>query len=179
MTHQLDFARIPSPIGELLIACNQHALLVLDYLDYETRMHQLLSRRFGAQAYTLNPHPDPLQMVSRVEAYFHGELRAFDDVPVDTGGTPFQQQVWLALRTIPPGSTLSYGALATHIGHPTASRAVGRTNGLNPIAIVLPCHRVVGSTNALTGYAGGLQRKEWLLRHEGWQHASPQTRLVL
>lgn len=179
LIHQLDFVRVPSPIGELLVACNQHALLVLDYLDYEARMHELLTRRFGAHAYQLNAHADPLGMVSRVAAYFAGELHAFDDVPVDTGGTPFQQQVWHALRHIPVGSTMSYGALAAHIGHPTASRAVGRTNGLNPIAIVLPCHRVVGSTNALTGYAGGLQRKEWLLRHEGWPHVSPQARLGL
>jgi methylated-DNA-[protein]-cysteine S-methyltransferase len=176
---QLNFARLPSPVGELLIAATPQTLLVLDYSDYEARMHQLLARRYGTDNYQLVPHPDPLQMVSRVTAYFAGQLNVFDDVPVDTGGTPFQQQVWHALRTIAPGTTISYGTLAARIGHPTASRAVGRTNGLNPIAIVLPCHRVVGSTMALTGYAGGLHRKAWLLTHEGWSHTDRQTRLPL
>ncbi|WP_277876371.1 methylated-DNA--[protein]-cysteine S-methyltransferase [Anabaena azotica] len=86
--------------------------------------------------------------------------------PVDTGGTPFQQQVWLALLTIPWGTTISYGQLAAKVNKPTASRAVGLANSLNPIAIVLPCHRVIGANNLLTGYAGGLERKRWLLNHE-------------
>ena len=176
---QLDFARVPSPVGELLIAATSQALLVLDYSDYEARMHQLLTRRYGAGNYHLVPHPDPLQMVSRVNAYFAGQLQAFDDIAVDTGGTPFQQQVWYALRQIPAGTTISYSALATRIGHPTASRAVGRTNGLNPVAIVLPCHRVVGLNQALTGYAGGLHRKAWLLNHEGWAHTDRQVALPL
>lgn len=179
MTLQLDFVQIPSPIGDILIACNDQALLVLDYIDYADRMHELLARRYAGAAYQLNPHPNPLTMVTRLQAYFAGDFHAFDDVVVDTGGTPFQQRVWMALRDIAPGTTTSYGALAARLGQPSASRAVGRTNGLNPIAIVLPCHRVVGSTNALTGYAGGLHRKEWLLRHEGWRHAAPQARLAL
>lgn len=179
MTHQLDFVQMPSPIGDILIACNADALLVLDYIDYADRMHELLARRYLGVAYQLNPHPNPLGMVTRMQAYFAGDFHAFDDVVVDTGGTPFQQRVWLALRDIPVGSTTSYGALAARLGQPTASRAVGRTNGLNPIAIVLPCHRVVGSSNALTGYAGGLHRKTWLLRHEGWLSDMPQIRMAL
>ena len=165
---QLTLAKIASPIGELLLACNDHAVHVLDYIDYIDRMHQLLAHRYGHDGYTLVEKSDPLEAVSRIKAYFAGDLIACDDLPVDTGGTPFQQTVWLALRTIPAGTAISYGTLAQRIGRPTASRAVGRTNGLNPIAIILPCHRVVGSNNALTGYAGGLHRKEWLLRHEGW-----------
>ncbi|WP_179198046.1 methylated-DNA--[protein]-cysteine S-methyltransferase [Nostoc sp. T09] len=92
---------------------------------------------------------------------------SLDDIPVSTGGTLFQEQVWLALRNIPWGNTISYGELAARIGKPTAYRAVGMANSLNPVAIALPCHRVVGANAALTGYAGGLERKRWLLAHEG------------
>jgi methylated-DNA-[protein]-cysteine S-methyltransferase len=103
----------------------------------------------------------------RVRAYLDGELHALDDIAVDPGGTEFQQTVWSALRRIPVGETRTYGQVAASIGRPTASRAVGHANGSNPVAIVIPCHRVIGSHAALTGYAGGLPRKQWLLRHEG------------
>lgn len=165
---QLTLTQIMSPLGELLLACSKHAVHVLDYSDYRHRMHQLLAQRYGREGYSLSEKSDPLEAVSRIKAYFAGDLTACDRLPVDSGGTPFQQKVWLALRDIPAGTAISYGTLAQRIGHATASRAVGRTNALNPIAIILPCHRVVGSNNALTGYAGGLQRKAWLLRHEGW-----------
>ncbi len=175
---ELAYMRMDSPVGELLIACSDTALQVLDYIDYEERMHQLLKRRYGT-AYQLHQADNPLNMRTRMQAYFGGDLAAIDDIPVETGGTPFQQRVWAALRTIPAGQVATYGIQATRIGQPTASRAVGRTNGLNPVAIVLPCHRVIGSNTKLTGYAGGLWRKEWLLRHEGWSGAIVQSTLSL
>ena len=101
----------------------------------------------------------------QLEAYFSGGLRSFD-LPLATSGTPFQQQVWAALREVPYGSTCTYAELAAAIGHPTAVRAVGAANGRNPVCVVVPCHRVVGSGGSLTGYAGGLDRKSWLLAHE-------------
>jgi methylated-DNA-[protein]-cysteine S-methyltransferase len=109
--------------------------------------------------------------VAALTRYFDGELTALDTIPVAFRGTPFQEQVWTALRTIAAGTTLSYGALARRIGRPTAVRAVGLANGSNPIGVVVPCHRVVGSDGSLTGYGGGLERKRWLLEHEA-RHAT-------
>jgi methylated-DNA-[protein]-cysteine S-methyltransferase len=103
---------------------------------------------------------------SALAAYFGGDLGALGAVAVDPDGTPFQRRVWAALRTIPAGETRSYGELARRIGHPSASRAVGAANGANPIWVVVPCHRVIGASGALTGYAGGLDVKRWLLAHE-------------
>lgn len=103
-----------------------------------------------------------------MQRYFAGELSIIDDLPVKTAGTDFQRQVWQELRKIPCGETISYGELAQRINRPTASRAVGMANGLNPISIVVPCHRVIGQQGALTGYAGGVERKRWLLMHEGY-----------
>jgi methylated-DNA-[protein]-cysteine S-methyltransferase len=101
--------------------------------------------------------------------YFAGDLGAIDKLPVKTAGTPFQRAVWNALREIPRGATESYGQLAERIGRPTAVRAVGLANGSNPIGIVVPCHRVIGANGSLTGYGGGMERKRWLLDHEGAQ----------
>lgn len=101
----------------------------------------------------------------QLEAYWRGELRAFD-VALAPPGTPFQRRVWAALRTIPYGQTWSYRQLAEQVGQPTASRAVGAANGRNPVFVVVPCHRVVGTSGRLTGYAGGLDLKRWLLDHE-------------
>jgi methylated-DNA-[protein]-cysteine S-methyltransferase len=102
-----------------------------------------------------------------VRAYLGGDLRALDDVAVNAGGTPFQARVWNELRRIPAGTTITYGELARRLGQPSANRAVGHANSLNPVAIVVPCHRVIGADATLTGYAGGLDRKRWLLQHEG------------
>lgn len=109
--------------------------------------------------------------LGQLREYFAGTRSQFD-LPLAPRGTAFQRQVWEALRPIPHGSTTSYGAIAASIGRPTASRAVGAANGQNPIAIVVPCHRVVGSTGALTGYGGGMDRKRWLLDHEAAQRQS-------
>ncbi len=112
----------------------------------------------------------------QLSAYFAGSLHAFD-LPLAVGGTPFQREVWAALATIPYGETWSYAKLAAEIGRPRAVRAVGLANGRNPVSIVMPCHRVVGSNGSLTGYGGGLAAKEWLLAHEragsaAWSNAS-------
>ena len=102
-----------------------------------------------------------------LQRYFAGKLQAIDEIPVQTGGTPFQSNVWRALRTIPAGTTLSYGRMAHQLKCPLAVRAVGFANGSNPISIVIPCHRLIGADGSLTGYGGGLERKRWLLEHEG------------
>jgi methylated-DNA-[protein]-cysteine S-methyltransferase len=99
-------------------------------------------------------------------AYFDGDVRALDALPVKTQGTAFQSEVWAALRAIPVGQTRSYGQLAAAIGRPSAVRAVGLANGSNPVGVIVPCHRVIGANGTLTGYAGGLERKRWLLAHE-------------
>lgn len=157
--------RVPSPIGEILLVCGADGLCALDFAGYEERMHRLLRARFGAAM--MRESSNPGGFADRVSAYFAGRMDAFDDAPLGMGGSPFQRMVWEGLRAIPPGETVTYGMLAARLGRPSASRAVGLANSLNPIAIAVPCHRVVGSKGALTGYAGGLERKRWLLDHEG------------
>jgi O-6-methylguanine DNA methyltransferase len=102
-----------------------------------------------------------------LDAYLAGDLAVLDDIPVDLGGTEFQAKVWAALRTIPVGETWSYRELAEAVGAPKAFRAVGTANGSNPVSVVVPCHRVVRNDGGLGGYGGGVERKAWLLRHEG------------
>jgi methylated-DNA-[protein]-cysteine S-methyltransferase len=157
--------RIGSAIGTILVVSDGARLCALDYSGYEHRMMRLLRARYGA--IRLRPTRNPAGLSGRVRAYLAGTLRAIDDVAVDTGGTPFQRRVWSALRKIPAGQTLTYGGLAGRLGIPAASRAVGHAVSLNPVAIVVPCHRVIGADGTLTGYAGGLDRKRWLLTHEG------------
>ena len=156
---------IDSEIGPLVIITDARALCALDFGDCEERMKELLTRRF--EDLVLRHEANPLGVSEMLRAYLDGDLHALDGVAVDPGGTEFQQTVWSALRKIPVGATRTYGQLAASIGRPTASRAVGLANACNPVAIVIPCHRVIGSNAALTGYAGGLPRKQWLLRHEG------------
>jgi methylated-DNA-[protein]-cysteine S-methyltransferase len=156
---------IDSAIGPIVIVTDARALCALDFGDCEERMKELLTRRF--EDLVLRHEANPLGVGEKIHAYLDGDLHALDDVAVDPGGTEFQQTVWSALRKIPVGTTRTYSQLAASIGRPTASRAVGLANGRNPVAIVIPCHRVIGSNAALTGYAGGLLRKQWLLRHEG------------
>ena len=129
-------------------------------------MHRLLARHYGADTFTLTPAQSPPGVASVMAAYFDGDIHAIDSLPVATGGTAFQKSVWQALRSIPAGETISYGELAKRLGNPAAVRAVGLANGANPIGIVVPCHRVIGANGSLTGYGGGLERKQWLLNHE-------------
>ena len=157
--------RVDSPLGTLLLVSGGGRLCALDFHDYAARMERLLRARYGE--YRLRDADAPASLSSALRAYFGGDACAVDAIVVDTGGTAFQREVWAALRAIPSGTTETYGALARRIGKPNAARAVGITNALNPIAIVVPCHRLIGANATLTGYAGGLHRKAWLLRHEG------------
>jgi len=156
---------VDSPIGPLTLVMDARTACALEFTDVEDRLIAQLARRFGR--FVLRRRRDPLGVREKLEAYFAGDLRAIDAIAVNPGGTPFQQAVWRALRKIPPGKTSSYGRLAARLGRPAAPRAVGRANALNPVAIVIPCHRLIGSDAGLTGYAGGVERKGWLLRHEG------------
>jgi methylated-DNA-[protein]-cysteine S-methyltransferase len=127
-------------------------------------MHRLLRVHYGR--YALSQGGDTRRVRAALDAYFDGDLAVLDSIPTATGGTPFQRAVWNALRGIEPSTTRSYGQIAKNLGRTNSSRAVGAANGANPIAIVVPCHRVVGANGTLTGYAGGLERKRWLLDHE-------------
>ena len=162
----LTLDRMETDIGTLLLVCDGNGTLrALDFADYEQRMRSLLQRHYGT--YTLTDSNAPATLRSALSAYFAGNAAALGGVPVATAGTAFQRSVWAALRRIPAGETRSYGELAAMLGKPGASRAVGLANGSNPIGIVVPCHRVIGANGTLTGYAGGLTRKRWLLAHEG------------
>ena len=153
-----------SPLGPVALASDGRALVALDFCSAD-RMGARLCARFG-DGVAIREVADPLGLSARVRAYFAGDLGALAALPVDGGGTAFQQRVWAALREIPAGETRSYSALAARLGMPRASRAVGFANGRNPIAIAVPCHRVVGADGSLGGYAGGIERKRWLLAHE-------------
>jgi methylated-DNA-[protein]-cysteine S-methyltransferase len=164
---QLFLERIPSPVGDVILGTDDVGVLrVLDFADYEARMRRLLQRQYGAKAFSLTDAVKPSKAASVLGAYFDGDLTAIDRLEIANGGTAFQRRVWAALRSIPARSTTTYGALAARLGMPRAARAVGLANGANPIAIVVPCHRVIGSDGALTGYGGGIDRKRWLLAHE-------------
>ena len=162
----LTLDRIATPVGEVLLVTDADgAVRALDFSDYEPRMMRLLGRHAPDADLISGRAPEAVRQA--VEAYFAGEAKALDGLKVKTGGTDFQRSVWAALRAIPAGETRSYGQLAAAIGSPKAVRAAGLANGQNPIAVIVPCHRVIGANGTLTGYAGGLERKKWLLEHEG------------
>ncbi len=166
-TLQLWIDRINTPIGELLVIFDQDEnLRAADWTDHEDRMRRLLRLHYGESGFRIEPASHPNGLTRAIGNYFAGELTAIDILPVKTGGTPFQRQVWHALRRIPCGATVSYAELAQRIGRPAAVRAVGLANGSNPVGIVVPCHRVIGANGSLTGYGGGIERKRWLLEHE-------------
>jgi methylated-DNA-[protein]-cysteine S-methyltransferase len=156
---------IESPIGQISIVVDDDRLCAVDFADYQARMMKLLARRY--RSVELVPQNNPLGLAARLQAYLAGDPIDLNEIPVRMGGTAFQQQVWRKLTEIPVGEVWTYGQLAKSIDRPTASRAVGMANSLNPIAIVVPCHRVIGAQGKLTGYAGGLDRQRWLLQHEG------------
>jgi methylated-DNA-[protein]-cysteine S-methyltransferase len=167
-TARPTYAVVGSPVGPLTLVASGGALTGL-YMSMQR--HAPVPEAFG--------EPDTgrqgalLAAAARqLEEYFDGERTGFD-LPLALDGTPFQRRVWAALRGIPYGQTISYGQLADRIGQPTAPRAVGLANGKNPIGIIVPCHRVVGADGSLTGYGGGIERKQYLLAHE--RRVSGQT----
>lgn len=160
----LSIDRLTTPIGPIWLVFDDAALRALDFEPFRNRIEERLRRHHGA--FELNERAAPAEWASAFDRYFAGALDAPDTLPVATGGTPFQREVWAALRRVPAARPTTYGALAAQLGRTGASRAVGMANHCNPIAIVVPCHRVVGSDGALTGYAGGVERKAWLLEHE-------------
>jgi methylated-DNA-[protein]-cysteine S-methyltransferase len=164
---QLFTERLKTPIGVMIVITDDAGnLRTTDWTDHEVRMNRFLEIHYGKNGLRLAPAPKQTAVASAIDRYFGGELATIDSIPVKTGGTEFQQEVWRALREIPCGSTISYGQLAKQIRRPKAVRAVGLANGSNPIGVVVPCHRVIGSNGSLTGYGGGLERKKWLLEHE-------------
>lgn len=162
-------ARLASPLGDLFAVVDRAERLVqLDFVDARSRAasERELESRCARRGHSLAWEPRALAHVAAaLERWFEGRLFAFE-LALAPAGTPFQHAVWDALRRVPYGATTSYGELARAIGRPTAARAVGRANGSNPIAIVVPCHRAIGTSGALTGYAGGLERKRALLALE-------------
>ena len=158
------YTTMQSPIGLLLILGDGRAVTAVHMQSGPSAVVRPAAAREDAQALAAP--------VRELREYFAGEREAFD-LPLAPGGTPFQRAVWTALLTIPYGQTASYGEIARRIGAPAASRAVGLANGRNPIAVVIPCHRVIGASGALTGYGGGLDRKRWLLAHESRQARLP------
>jgi methylated-DNA-[protein]-cysteine S-methyltransferase len=160
--------RLDTPTGSMLIVTDDdQRLRAVDWEDHEPRMQRLLRRHYGVDGARLLETRRVSPAGRALRAYFEGALDALDTLPTATSGTPFQRAVWDALRRIPLGQTTSYGRLAAAMDRPKATRAVGLANGANPIAIVVPCHRVIGADASLTGYGGGVDRKRWLLAHEG------------
>ena len=155
VAHAIAHATRPSPVGPLTIVASPTAVVAI-HLGADVPL---------AASRPATDHPIIDAAAAQLAAYFAGELTTFD-VPLAPEGTEFQQKVWMLLRAIPYGETRTYGQLATKLRRPTASRAVGAANGRNPLGIIVPCHRVIDASGDLTGYAGGLPMKKWLLAHE-------------
>jgi methylated-DNA-[protein]-cysteine S-methyltransferase len=163
----INYTYMESPVGRLLLAGDEEGLRLIGFAEGKNQPKPESDWRY---------HTEPLQkVVGQLSDYFAGNRRRFD-LPLQLRGTPFQRVVWRALQDIPYGQTISYGELARRIGNPKGSRAVGLANGSNPIAIVVPCHRVIGSNGKLTGYGGGLCHKETLLELER-KHGAAQAAL--
>lgn len=168
--------RLPTPIGEMLIVADHEGKMRFSgWMDHEADLRQFLQTQCGRDGFALETAADRRDATRALAAYFAGDLKAIDRLQVKTNGTPFQHEVWIALRAIPCGTTVSYAQLARQIGRPDAVRAVGLANGANPIGVVVPCHRVIGANGKLTGYGGGIERKAWLLRHEAEHSAQSFT----
>ncbi len=166
---RLTHDTLDTPIGRLLIvyagAAAGDEVVYVDFDEDHDRCRRHMTRRYGACAIDRRSAPHPAH--TALVRYFAGDIGALESVAVSPGGTETQRRVWSALRTIPAGRTLTYGRLAAQVGMPNGARAVGGINGFNPVPIVVPCHRVIGADGSLTGFGGGLDRKRWLLEHEG------------
>jgi methylated-DNA-[protein]-cysteine S-methyltransferase len=173
---ELTVERLASPFGDLAIVCDRDCVLrALEFEGYDARLARLLAKHYGKSGYQLRPGRVDGAVKDRLVAYLDGDIGAIDTIEVRTGGTEFQREVWAQLRKIPAGATASYGDIARNVGRPAASRAVGLANGANPVVIVVPCHRVIGSNGRLTGYGGGLDRKRALLAHEAASMATTRA----
>lgn len=160
----IELSHLDSPVGAVLLAASSEGLHALDFTESDGPVRTRLARAHPGATFGKGPHVE--RAAARVSAYFGGDLSALEELEVAATGTDFQKKVWAALREIPLGATTSYSKIAAAIGNPTAVRAVGAANGKNPIALVVPCHRVIAADGTLCGYAGGLWRKQWLLKHE-------------
>ncbi len=156
---------LESPIGPLTIAARGSKVCLVHFGKPSASVRTSLSRWYPGDQVTETKDAGGARGV--LTRYFDGDLGSLDEIEVELHGTEFQQRVWTALRAVPVGTTASYSELARRVGAPAAVRAVGAANGSNPVAVVLPCHRIIGSNGSLTGYGGGLHRKRWLLNHEG------------
>jgi methylated-DNA-[protein]-cysteine S-methyltransferase len=165
---------LDSPIGPLTIAERARRVCLLHFGADGPPTDESLRRWYPGEA---SARREVRAVRAALSRYFDGDVAAIDTLAVELNGTEFQKRVWQALRRIPSGATISYAKLARRIGSPTAVRAVGAANGSNSVALIIPCHRVVGSDGRLTGYGGGLDRKQWLLSHENasWQGDSRST----
>jgi methylated-DNA-[protein]-cysteine S-methyltransferase len=171
MTH-LFVERVRTPLGTLLLTHDGKRLCNAEFVDQKERRAQELARHFPKA--TIEPSRDRSLFADALARYFKGDVRAIDRLPVAKLGTPFQQRAWAGLRRIPAGETRGYGEQAKRLGKPNAARAIGRTNGLNPISIVVPCHRLIGADGSLVHYGGGLERKRWLIDHEARHAGRPR-----
>ena len=154
-----------SPIGDIQIFTEGESLVFLDFADNADRIEELMGKRYGD--FEIVESENAAEMCDRLDRYFNGDWSAFEGLNVSAGGTDFQKSVWEGLRAIPTGQSISYDQLARDVGNPNAIRAAASANARNPVSIVIPCHRVIGKNGAMRGYAGGIERKVWLLRHEG------------
>lgn len=161
----IEIATYRSPLGEVMMALQDTHLCALAFADRWPAVERRLAQRFGTAVQRGNG--TARTVAALLDAYFGGDHRALDDVAIAPSGTAFQLAVWAALRRVPAGQTTTYAALARTIGSPRAVRAVGAANAANPIWLIIPCHRAIGSDGRLVGYAGGVERKRWLLAHEG------------
>jgi methylated-DNA-[protein]-cysteine S-methyltransferase len=167
MTLILIQDQILTPLGQALVLTDKKgALRAFEWLDCADRLARLLRLHYGTD-YEITEGMRLSKASLLIGKYFAGELKAIDKIKVETNGTPFQKKVWASLRKVPAGQTITYSAMAKKVGAPSAVRAVGAANGANPISLVIPCHRMIGASGKLTGYAGGLHRKKYLLEHEG------------
>jgi methylated-DNA-[protein]-cysteine S-methyltransferase len=161
----VDLATIDSPVGALTIAARGRHVCLVHFGAASAPVRASIASWYPGVA--IAEAADPGGAVRVLRRYFDGDVDCLDAVDVELHGTEFQRAVWLALRSVKAGTTLSYARLAERVSAPSAVRAVGAANGANPVALILPCHRIIGSNGSLTGYGGGLDRKRWLLEHEG------------
>ncbi len=161
----IEITVVNTPIDGLTLAARNGRLCMLHFGARDAPVRATLQRWYPGES--IERRRDPGGVATALAKYFSGQLDILETIEVEMNGTPFQLQVWQALRGVRAGHTASYSEIARAIGTPAAVRAVGAANGANPIAVVVPCHRIIGADGTLTGYGGGLRRKEWLLRHEG------------